>query len=70
MALLAQMGFADTVAYVLVSLVAINWGTTTFLGFDWVGWASKQLKWTGLGKVVYGVAALSGVYALFLLFVG
>lgn len=58
----SQVQVVDYVVLLLLVVGALNWGLVAFLDFNLV--ARLLGEGTVLAKVVYGLVALAGVYAL------
>ena len=57
--------------FILLSAIgAINWGLVAFLNFDLVKETAKLLSMVPyLDKIIYGIVAVSGIFALLSLFI-
>jgi uncharacterized protein len=65
------MKILNSVALLLVSIGALNWGLAAFAGVDLiaaVSGGSAVVAPTMLGSVLYALVAIFGVYSLYLFF--
>ena len=56
------MKFLNTLVLVLVIVGALNWGLIALFNFDLVAWAFGSM--TMLTRVVYGLVAICGLWAI------
>ena len=55
----------EWVAYLLVSIGALNWGLSEVAGFNLVEWLLGLANLTGYSIFVYGAVGLAGAYSLY-----
>jgi len=55
----------EWVAYLLVSIGALNWGLDKVAGFNIVDWLLGLVNLAGYSIFVYGAVGLAGAYSLY-----
>ena len=55
----------EWVAYLLVSIGALNWGLAEVLNFNAVDWLLGLVNLTSYSIFVYGAVGLAGAYSLY-----